>query len=70
LIAELAVHNHLPSVYGAREFVDAGGLMSDSTDYPQLYYDSARLSLRLADLMQGPSKAPTKHDRTGLLALT
>ena len=43
LIADLAAHNHLPTVYGAREFVEAGGLMSYSVSYPQLYYESARL---------------------------
>jgi putative ABC transport system substrate-binding protein len=43
LIAKLAARNHLPSVYGAREFVDAGGLMSYSTNYSQLYYECARL---------------------------
>jgi putative ABC transport system substrate-binding protein len=43
LIAEFAVRYQLPTIYGAREFVDAGGLMSYSTNYPQLYYESARL---------------------------
>jgi putative tryptophan/tyrosine transport system substrate-binding protein len=43
LIAELAIHDRLPTVYGAREFVEAGGLMSYSVSYPQLYYESARL---------------------------
>ena len=43
LIADFAVSNRLPTIYGAREFVDAGGLMSYSTNYPQLYYESARL---------------------------
>ena len=43
LIADLAAHNHLPTVYGAREFVEAGGLMSYSVSYPQLSYESARL---------------------------
>jgi putative tryptophan/tyrosine transport system substrate-binding protein len=43
LIAELAAHDRLPTVYGAREFVEAGGLMSYSVSYPQLYYESARL---------------------------
>jgi putative ABC transport system substrate-binding protein len=43
LIAELAAHDRLPTVYGSREFVEAGGLMSYSVSYPQLYYESARL---------------------------
>ena len=43
MIAEHAARNHLPTIYGAREFVEAGGLMSYSVSYPQLYYGSARL---------------------------
>jgi putative tryptophan/tyrosine transport system substrate-binding protein len=63
LIAELTARNHLPSVFGAREFVDAGGLMSYSTDYPQLYYESTRLidkifhGAKAGDL---PVQQPTK----------
>ena len=43
LIAELAARDNFPTIYGAREFVEAGGLMSYSVSYPQLYYESARL---------------------------
>ena len=43
VIAELAARDDLPTIYGAREFVEAGGLMSYSVSYPQLYYGSARL---------------------------
>jgi putative tryptophan/tyrosine transport system substrate-binding protein len=43
MIAEIAARNHLPTIYGAREFVEAGGLMSYSVSYPQLYYGGARL---------------------------
>jgi putative tryptophan/tyrosine transport system substrate-binding protein len=43
LIAELATRHHLPTVYGAEEFVEAGGLLSYSASYPQLYYKSAKL---------------------------
>jgi putative ABC transport system substrate-binding protein len=43
LIANLAARDRLPTVYGAREFVEAGGLMSYSVNYPQLYYGCARL---------------------------
>jgi putative tryptophan/tyrosine transport system substrate-binding protein len=43
LIAELAARNYLPTIFGASEFVAAGGLMSYSVRYPQLYYESARL---------------------------
>jgi len=65
LIAELAVQNHLPSVYGAREFVDAGGLLSYSTDYPQLYYESARLIDKIFHGAQAgdlPVEQPTKFE--------
>ena len=62
MIAELAARNHLPTIYGAREFVEAGGLMSYSVSYPQLYYGSARLvdkifhGLKAGDL---PVEQPT-----------
>ena len=43
LTAELATRNHLPTVFSAQEFVEAGGLLSYSASYPQLYYKSAKL---------------------------
>jgi len=36
-IAELAAKHRLPSVYPAREFVDAGGLIAYGANYPDLY---------------------------------
>jgi putative ABC transport system substrate-binding protein len=41
LIVELAAKHRLPTIYPAREFVDAGGLMTYSIDYPQQYYRAA-----------------------------
>jgi len=40
-IAELAAKHRLPSIYPAREFVEAGGLMSYGTNYADLYRRSA-----------------------------
>jgi ABC-type uncharacterized transport system substrate-binding protein len=36
LIAELAMKNQLPAIYGFREFVDAGGLMTYGVNIPTL----------------------------------
>jgi putative ABC transport system substrate-binding protein len=41
LIVDLAAKHRLPTIYPAREFVDAGGLMSYGVDYAQLYYSAA-----------------------------
>ena len=41
LIVELAARHRLPTIYPAREFVDAGGLMSYAVDFAQLYYRAA-----------------------------
>jgi putative tryptophan/tyrosine transport system substrate-binding protein len=41
LIAELAASHGLPAVHPAREFVDAGGLMSFRVNFADLYYRSA-----------------------------
>ena len=43
LIVELAASHRLPTIYPAREFVDAGGLMSYGVDYSQMYYRAANL---------------------------
>ena len=42
LIAELATRHRLPTAFGSREFVLAGGLMDYAVSYPELY-SSARL---------------------------
>jgi putative ABC transport system substrate-binding protein len=41
LIAGLATEHRLPSVYGSREFVDAGGLIAYGVSYPDLYRRAA-----------------------------
>lgn len=43
LIVELAANHRLPTIYPAREFVEAGGLMSYGVDYAQLYSRAASL---------------------------
>ena len=43
LIAELATRQRLPTAFGSREFVLAGGLMDYAVSYPELYFRSARL---------------------------
>jgi putative ABC transport system substrate-binding protein len=41
LIAELALKNKLPSMYGASEYVASGGLMSYAPSYPELFRRAA-----------------------------
>jgi len=43
VIVRLAAEHRLPTAYPAREFVDAGGLMSYGPSYPDLYRRSAAL---------------------------
>jgi putative ABC transport system substrate-binding protein len=43
LIVELAGSYKLPTAYPAREFVEAGGIVSYGPNYPDLYYRSAAL---------------------------
>jgi putative ABC transport system substrate-binding protein len=42
-ILDLVTRNRLPTVYPAREFVKAGGLIAYSVDYPDLYFRMAGL---------------------------
>jgi putative ABC transport system substrate-binding protein len=41
LIVEFAAKHKLPSMYSFREYVDAGGLMSYGTSFPDLFYRAA-----------------------------
>jgi putative ABC transport system substrate-binding protein len=62
-IIEQAARARLPAIYAAREFVDAGGLVTYSVSYPHLHYRAARLvdkilkGARPGDL---PVEQPTK----------
>jgi len=40
-IVELAAKHRLPAIYAAKEFVEAGGLMSYAVSYPALYFRAA-----------------------------
>jgi putative ABC transport system substrate-binding protein len=65
LIVGLAARNRLPTLYGSREFVEAGGLISYGPTYPQLYFHAARLVDKIikgakpGDL---PVEQPTKFE--------
>jgi putative tryptophan/tyrosine transport system substrate-binding protein len=41
LIAELAIKHHLPAMYTAKHYVDAGGLMSYGVDFPTVFRKTA-----------------------------
>jgi putative ABC transport system substrate-binding protein len=64
-IVEFAAKNRLPSMYGVREFVEAGGLMSYGTSVPDLfgraayYVDRILRGARPADL---PVEQPTRFE--------
>ena len=64
-IASLALKSRLPSVYGLRQFVDAGGLMSYGADLADsyrrvaYYVDRILKGAKPADL---PVEQPTKFE--------
>ncbi len=63
LIIDHAARTRLPAIYASREFVDAGGLMTYSVSYPQLYYRAAGLVdkiLKGARPGDMPVEQPTK----------
>ena len=65
LIVELAAKHRLPAIYPAREFVDAGGLMSYAVDYDQLYYRAASFVDKIfkgAKPTDLPVEQPTKFE--------
>src|SRR6266487_3171628 len=64
-IAAFAQRNRLPSVYGSKEYVDAGGLMSYGPSFPNMfrraavYVDKILKGAKPADL---PVEQPTKFE--------
>jgi ABC-type uncharacterized transport system substrate-binding protein len=64
-ISTLALAARLPTIYGAREFVQAGGLMSYGPNFPDLYRRAADFAdkiLRGAKPADIPVEQPTKFD--------
>jgi len=64
-IGEFAAQHRLPTVFGVRSFVDAGGLMSYGTDFADLY---RRAAIYVDKILKGanpadlPIEQPTKFD--------
>jgi len=64
-IAQLALKNHLPTMYGHRDMVLAGGLMTYGPDYGDLYRHAAEYVhkiLRGAKPSDLPVERPTKFE--------
>jgi putative ABC transport system substrate-binding protein len=65
LIVDFVAHRHLPSMFFAKEFVDAGGLMSYGPSFPDsyrraaVYVDKILKGAKPADL---PVEQPTKFE--------
>jgi len=58
---------HLPTLFGASEYVEAGGLMSYGPNFPDLYRRTADFVdkvLRGAKPAEMPVEQPTKFDLT------
>jgi putative ABC transport system substrate-binding protein len=64
-LAELPARSRLPAIYGQREYVEVGGLMSYGTDYPDLY---RRAAVYVDKILKGakpgdlPIEQPTKFE--------
>jgi ABC-type uncharacterized transport system substrate-binding protein len=64
-VVTLALVGRLPTVFGFREYVDAGGLMSYGANFPDLFRRAADLVdkiLRGAKPTDIPVEQPTKFD--------
>ena len=65
LITDLALTAHLPTVYGQREFVEAGGLISYGPNFPDMFRRTAEFVdkiLRGTKPSDIPVEQPTKFD--------
>ena len=67
-LVELAAKHRLPAIYGMREFVDAGGLMSFEPSLPDLYRRAAYL---VAKILKGarPGELPVEQSSSFELAI-
>jgi putative ABC transport system substrate-binding protein len=64
-LSELALKHRLPTIMGARAYVDAGGLVSYGTDYPYLFRRAAEYAdkiLKGANPGELPIEQPTKFE--------
>ena len=64
-VVDLAVKHRLATMYGFKEFVDAGGLMAYGPDYPDLYRRAATYAdkiFRGANPADLPIEQPTKFE--------
>jgi putative ABC transport system substrate-binding protein len=64
-IVDLAARNRLPAVYPARDFVEAGGLLAYSVNYPDLYFRFAQYVdkiLKGAKPAELPVEQPAKFE--------
>jgi putative tryptophan/tyrosine transport system substrate-binding protein len=64
-LAELAAKSRLPAMYGAREYVEAGGLMAYAPDLLESYRRAAGYVARILKGAQAgdlPIEQPTKFD--------
>ena len=65
VIANLALREHLPTIYASREFVEAGGMMTYGVSYPDLYRRAAGLVDKIfkgAKPSDLPVEQPTKFE--------
>jgi putative tryptophan/tyrosine transport system substrate-binding protein len=65
-IVQLAAKHRLPAMYSAREFVDAGGLVSYGVNYGDLYYRAAGFADRI---FKGARPAELPIERPAKFAL-
>jgi len=65
MIADLALRHRIPTIYGSREYVDAGGLISYGPSYPSLYRQAATYVdkiLKGASPAELPIQQPTRFE--------